>query len=207
MIDKDYILNIEDMLFYESILYFNLLPLFFVMLYGIILYKYDRSLGEHINTIMVCFFIMIIMDITNLVGYIYDITIFSLSQYVLLLSLTFFLITMFRLLNYVYSEFGQFYNSIIVSGNNLGIPIKRKKSISISIIDFAKAYFNQRRNAVGFLTLFFIFCINYFNVSLFLKLNLAALSFGVLILFYYLTALYQKRLQNGNLLSLKRNKT
>lgn len=205
LIDKNYIFDIENLsVFYKSILYLTFLPLFFIIFYGMILYLYDRSLGEHINTIMVCFFIMTLMDITDLYGYIYKIKLFSLSQYVLLLVLSFFLITLFRRLNYVYSEFGQFYDSLVVSGNNLGVPIKRKKASTISLLDFAKAYFRQRRNTAGFLTFFFIFCINYFNVSPFLKLNLAVLCFGILVLFFYLTALYQKRSQNGELLTVKR---
>lgn len=206
LLDKQYILEVEDTVLFKHEMYFNILPLFFILLYGITLYRHDRSLGEHINTIMVCFFIITIMDITNLVGYIYRITIFSLSQYVLLVNLSFFLITMFRLLNYAYSEFGQFYNAIVTAGNDLGVPIKRKKGVSISILDYAKAYFHHRRNAIGFLTLIFIFCINYFNVSLFIKLNLAVLSTGVLIVFYYLTALYAKRQKNNNLISIKKIK-
>lgn len=206
LVHKEYLLEIEETRIEKSILYTNFLPLFFVFLYGIILYKYDRSLGEHINTIMVCFFIMIIMDITNLLGSIYHITIFSLTQYVLSITLAFFIGTLFRLLNYVYSAFGQFYDSIVISGNHLGVPIKRRKSASLPIIDFARAYFHQRRNAIGFLTLLFIFCFNYFQVSLFIKLDLAVLSFGLLLLFYYLTALYQKRSRNGDLLSLRSNR-
>jgi hypothetical protein len=206
LLDKQYILNIEDAILYQRILYFNFLPLCFVILYGMFLYKYDRSLGEHINTIMVCFFIMIIMDITNLVGDIYEIAIFSLSQYVLLINLSFFLITMFRLVNYLYSEFGQFYDTIVTAGNDFGVPIKRKKALSLSIIDFAKAYFHQRRNTFLFLMLLFVFGINYFNVSVFFKLNMAMLSFGVMVLFYYFTALYQKRLKTNNLLLIKHKK-
>ena len=204
--DKEYILKIEDAVLYKHDMYFNFLPLFFIFLYGLILYRYDRSLGEHINTIMVCFFIITIMDITNLLGDIYKITIFSLSQYVLLVNLSFFLITMFRLLSYAYSEFGQFYNTIVTAGNDFGVPIKRKKSASISILDFARAYFHHRRNAIVFLALIFIFCINYFNVSLFIKLNLAVLTTGVLIIFYYLTALYAKRMKTNNLISIKRKR-
>lgn len=204
LFDKQHILEVADAVLYKHAMYFNFLPLFFIFLYGFILYRHDRSLGEHINTIMVCFFIITIMDITNLLGNIYSITVFSLSQYVLLVNLSFFLITMFRLLNYAYSEFGQFYNAIVTAGNDLGVPIIRKKSASISMLDFAKAYFHHRRNVIVFFTLIFIFCINYFDVSLFIKLNLAVLTTGVLIIFYYLTALYAKRSKTNNLISIKR---
>ncbi len=199
-LDKYYILD-HEALFDKSVLYFNFLPLFFLVFYGILLYRYDKSLGEHLNSIMVCFFIMTITDITNLLGYVYHIMNFQLTQFVLLITLSFFLITMFKLLNHSYSAFGRFYDSIIVEGKNLGVPIKRKKSRGVLILAFARAYFHQRRNTITFSTLFFIFFINYFDVPIFVKLNLAVLSFGVLILFFYLTALYQKRSKEGNLIN------
>ena len=200
LLDKNYIIE-QEALFDKSELFFNFLPLFFLIFYGILLYKYDRSLGEHINTIMVCFFIMTITDTANLLGYVYHIMNFQLTQYVLLISLSFFLITMFKLLNHSYSAFGQFYDSIMAEGKNFGVPIKRKKSNGVLILDFVRAYFHQRRNAITFGTLFFIFFLNYFDVPVFLKLSLAILSCGGLILFFYLTALYQKRLKEGNLIN------
>ncbi len=199
-LDKSFILD-HEALFDKNLLYFNFLPLFFLIFYGILLYRYDKSLGEHLNAIMVCFFIMTITDITNLLGYVYHIMNFQLTQFVLLITLSFFLITMFKLLNHSYSAFGRFYDSIIVEGKNPGVPIKRKKGTGVLILDFVRAYFHQRRNAITFGTLFFIFFINYFDVPMFIKLNLAIVSFGVLILFFYLTALYQKRLKEGNLIN------
>jgi len=201
IIDKGYIIN-HDGNFDKSMLIFDFLPLTFIGLFAVLLYQYDWSLGEHINSIMVCFFIMLLMDITNLAGNIYSITIFSLSQYVLTLTLSFFILTMFRRLNFAYSEFGQFYDDIVMSGNKWGVPIKRKKGTSLPIVEFAKAYFHQRRNTIGFFSLVSIFCINYFKVSPFLKLNLAVICFGVVVLFFYLTALYQKRLRNGDLIKI-----
>jgi len=200
LLDKNYIIE-QEALFDKSVLYFNFLPLFFVIFYGILLYKYDKSLGEHINAIMVCLFIMTITEIPNMLGYVYHIMIFQLTQYVLLINLSFFLTTMFRMLNHAYSEFGKLYDSIMVDSKSFGIPIKRKKSGGVVIIDFVKAYFHQRRNSIVFGTIFFIFFINYFEVPIFVKLNLAVLSFGVLILFFYLTVLYQKRLKEGNLIN------
>ncbi|MFQ5707164.1 MAG: hypothetical protein ACE5HO_06915 [bacterium] len=205
LLDKSYILRSDDSLLYKRLLYFDFLPLFFILYYGFVLYKHDWSLGEHINTIMVCFFIMVLMDVTNMLGYIYKITIFPLTQYVLLLILTFFLITLFKRLNHTYSEFGQFYDKLVVSGNTMGVPIKRKKDAYVSLIDFAKSYFYQRRNTLGFITLLTVFCVNYFDVSPFLKLNLVAISLGILVLFFYLTALYQKRIQKGRLLNVNRS--
>lgn len=192
----------------KLILKIDFLPLFFILFFGFLLYKYDHSLGEFINAIMVCFFIMTIMDITNLVGEIYEIMIFSFTQYILLLTLTFFVLTSFRLINHIYSAFGQFYDALTRDASSFaGIPIKRKKTVSLSFLDFAKAYFHQRRNSISFFTLLFILCINFLNISLFVKINLAVLIFGALVLFYYLSALYQKRSKDGYLLNLKRTIT
>ncbi len=198
-------LRIEEMTIEKKMLLTNMLGLLFVFLYGILLYKYDRSLGEHVNNIVVCFFIMLIMDTTNLVGYIYRIAAFTFTQYVLLVTLSFFIFSTFRLLNYALSDFARFYDSLMVTGNYLGVPIKRKRSLSVPLLDFIRAYLDQKRNAIGFFTLLFVLFINIFEVSLFVKLNLAALSLGLMILFYYLSALYQKRLKNGNLLTLRRS--
>ena len=200
LLDKNYIIE-QEALFDKSELFFNFLPLFFLIFYGILLYKYDRSLGEHINTIMVCFFIMTITDTANLLGYVYHIMNFQLTQFVLLINLAFFLTTMFRMLNYAHSEFGQLYDSIMGDSKKFGVPVKRKKSGGVLIIAFVRAYFHQRRNSIVFGTWFFIFFINYFDVPMFIKLNLAIVSFGVLILFFYLTALYQKRFKEGNLIN------
>jgi hypothetical protein len=104
------------------------------------------------------------------------------------------------------SEFGRFYDSIVVTGNHLGVPIKRKRSSPVSLLalGLARAYFQERRNAFGLITFLVIFSINYFNFYPFLKLNIVVFFFGVLILVFYLTALNQKRSQNGELLNFNR---
>lgn len=208
LLDKNYLLNFDDnIVLYKSLLYFTFLPLTFIVLYGFFLYRYDESLGEHINALMVCFFIMLLMDITDIFSRIYGIKLFEYSQYVLLLVLSFFIVTLFKKLNFIYSEFGQFYETIVFSGKSLGVPIKRKKSPFVaSLLRFANAYFHHRRNLVSFVMLFLILCINYFHISLFIKINMAVLALGALILFFYLSALYQKRLSHGDLLNLKRNR-
>ena len=101
-------------------------------------------------------------------------------------------------MNFVYSAFGQFYDRLVVSGNNLGVPIKKKRNKQVpTLLNFLKAYFNQRRNSIMFSSLIVIIAINYFEISMYLKLNMAALIFAAIILFFYLTALYQKRLKAG----------
>lgn len=198
--DKEFILEVKDSMLYKGVILFDLFPLFFLIFFGILLYKFDWSLGEHINTLMVCFFIMTIMDITNLIGNIYNIMVFQYTQYVLLINLSFFFITMFRLINYSYSQFGQLYNSIISYGDAYGVPIKRKKN---AFLQFLKIYFYEKRNSIGFSMLVLTFCINYFGNSIFIKINMAVLLFGMLVLLFYISALYQKRLNNGNFINFK----
>jgi len=206
LMDKDYLVNLPDNgPFYKAILYFTSFSFLSVWLYGVFLYKNERSLGEHVNVLMVCFFFMTLFDIIDCFGLIYGIKLFSLSQYLLLIIHTFFILTLVRRLNFVCSTFGHFYDSIVTSGNNLGVPIRRKKSTyATAFVKWIRAYFHSRRNLISLVTLSFLFCVNYFDVSLFLKLNLAALWFGVIILFAFVSALYQKRLETGDLLALRR---
>lgn len=198
--DKEFILEVEDALLYKSVILFDFLPLFFLVFFGALLYKFDLSLGEHINTLMICFFIVTIMDITNLIGTVYNIIIFKYTQYVLLISLSFFSITLFRLINYSYSDFGQLYSSIISYGDVYGVPIKRKKN---AFIQFLKIYFHEKRNSIGFSMLLLTFFINYFSNSIFIKINMTVLSIGMFALLFYVSALYQKRLNSGNFVNFK----
>lgn len=204
--DKNYLVNLPDNgPFYKAILYFTSFSFLVVWLYGVFLYKNERSLGEHVNVLMVCFFFMTLFDIIDSFGLIYRIKLFSLSQYLLLIIHSFFIVTLIRRLNFVYSDFGRFYDSLVMTGNNMGVPIRRKKSAyTTAFIKGIRAYFHYRKNLISLVTLCFLFGVNYFNVSLFLKINLAALWFGVIILFAYVSALYQKRLEAGNLLALRR---
>ncbi len=203
LVDKEYILDVEDSILYKSVMLFDFLPLLFLFLYGFLLYRYDWSLGEHINTLMVTFFIMTIMDLTNYFGNIYEITIFQYTQYVLLTNLALMLITTTRLVNYSFSSFGQLHQSILVTGDTLGIPIKRKRTSGAILLDFTKAYFNERRNTVAIIALCGLWCVNFFGSSIFVKINVGVMLIASLILFYYLTALYQKRLDSGNILNLR----
>ena len=203
LLDKEYIFEVEDSVLYRSAMLFDFLPLSFLFLYGLLLYRYDWSLGEHINTLMISFFIMTVMDLTNYFGNIYQITVFQYTQYVLMVNLTLLAITMTRLLNYSYSKYGEFYHSILSAGDRLGIPIKRKRSSGDILFDFAKAYFGERRNAVAIVTMTALCGVNFLGSSLFIKINVGVMLLGSLVLFYYLTALYQRRSSHGNIVNLK----
>ncbi len=206
-VDKDYLLTLPDYTeLFKSVFVFTLLSFVATCVYGIYLYKKQKSLGEHINSLMVCFFIMTLLDLTDSFGYVYKIKLFSISQYVLLAILSFFIITLFRKLNYVYSEFGQFYESLVVSGNKYGVPIKRKKDIVISpFLRFFETYFHHRRNILGLIALILVVWINFLHVSTFLKLNLVVAFTAFLILSGYMLALLHKRMSKDNLLSLKQH--
>lgn len=196
--DRNYLLQVDTAVFYKSMFYFTFLPLFGIFFYGYLLYKNENSLGEYINALMVCFFLLTMIDLTDMFGYIYEIKLFSLSQYVSLLILSFFILTFFRKLNYVYSDFGQFYENALITGTYMGVPIKKKKNRGVSsLIAFVKSYFKYRRNSFIFLSLIFILCLNHLNLPAYLKLNVAVLAFSSLLLFFYIIVLYQKRIRNG----------
>jgi len=101
---------------------------------------------------------------------------------------------------YMCSEFGQFYENLIVSGNQYGVPIKRKRTeYTNGFLTLAKAYFHHKKNSAGFAILVGVVCLNYLHIPNYLKLNIAAIFIGVLMLSFYVNALYRKRMNNGNL--------
>jgi len=196
--DRTYLLRVDTTVFYKSMLYFTFLPFFATCFYGYLLYKKEESLGEYINSLMVCFFLLTVVDITDIFGYIYQIKLFPLSQHISLFILSFFILTFFRKLNYAYSDFGQFYEHALISGNYLGVPIKKKRNKSIApLIAFIKSYFKYRRNTFIFLSLAFIICLEHAGLPPYLKLNVAVLAFCSVVLLFYIIALYQKRVRNG----------
>jgi hypothetical protein len=191
----------DDIVLYKSMLYFSLFSFSMVCLYGLLLYLNEKSLGEHINTLMACFFILTAVDSVDNLSRIYDIKIFSISQYVLLVIHFVFIITFFKKLDFVYSDFGQFYENMMVAGNGTGVPIKRKKSrVVLALFEFTRLYFHQRKHVFGILILLSVIGINYFNVSPYIKLCLIAFFAGTLVLILYLSALHQKRLAANDLL-------
>ncbi len=206
LVDAEYLWHQSDNSpLYKAVLALTSLSFLMVWLYGVFLYKNERSLGEHINTLMVCFFFLILMDLIESVGLIYDIRLFEQSQYLLMGIHALFLFTLAYRLSHVYSTFGQFYDRIMVSGNDLGVPIKRRKNpYAVSFLNLVEGHWGRWKNPLAFLTLLILFGLNYFKVALFLQINLAALWFGVTVLFVYLSALYRKRTMNGDLLALKR---
>ncbi len=204
--DRDYLVNLpNNSAFYKANMFFTSFCFLIVWLYGVFLYRNERSLGHHVNALVVCYFFLTLMDIIDGFGDIYGIKLFSLSQVLLLIIHALFITTLFRRLNFVYSEFGRFYEAIAVQGNAMGVPIKRKKShYAIGFVNILRAYFHHQRNLIWALSLAFVFGINYFDFSLFFKINLAALWFGVIILFAYVSALLKKRSRAGDFLALRR---
>lgn len=199
--DRTYLLRVDTTVFYKSMLSFTFLPFLGICFYGYLLYKKEDSLGEYINSLMVCFFLLTVVDITDIFGYIYQIKLFPLSQHISLFILSFFILTFFRKLNYAYSDFGQFYENALVAGNYLGVPIKKKKNRSVaSFVALIKSYFEYRRNTFIFLSLAFIVCLEHSGLPPYLKLNVIVLGFCSVVLFFYIIALYQKRVRKGELI-------
>lgn len=208
-LDKNYLFDIttkrfDYTIFDQSQLQFTFFSFSLICAYAILLYKEENSLGEYVNALMVCFFILCLLDIVDIFSVLYHIKLFYLSQYVLFTILIMFIVILFRKVNFVYSDFGQFYDCIVVDGNKWGIPIKRKRnSLAQSFLTTIRQYLVLRKNTFGFVILSFVFSLNYLEISLFLKLNIAAVTFAIIVLFFYISALYQKRLSSGNLLSSK----
>jgi len=199
-------LKIPDLaVFYKSLFFMDFIPLGAIIAFGILLYKYDKPIGEYINSIMVCFFILILVEVTDSFSTIYQIKLFNVSQYVLFMNLCFFVLTLFRKLSYAYSPFGQFYEGVIrMGGRYKDVPLERRKSRLFPLVLFLKEYFQHRRNGFALATFLIIFALSYFDVSLFVRLNILVSGIGFLTLLYYVAALYNKRVQRGHLLASRR---
>ncbi len=206
LLDKNYLLNLPNNLeLYRSVLHFTLFSLLAVCVYGFCLYRNERSLGEHVNTVMVYFFVMTTLELTDAAGTVYGIKLFSISQYILLIILSLFIVTLYRKLVYNCSDFAQFYERLIVSGNSYGVPIRRRESaLTQRFLILSGQYFHHRKNTLGLAVLGFAMTMNYLQISSYLKLNLVVVFSAFLILSGYALALFNKRTANGNLLSFKR---
>ena len=199
LLQKENYLNYD--LLYEGIFYCNLFNLLSIFIYGICLYRTERTLGEHVNSLVGCFFILVVLNLSDMLGCLYEIRIFLIKQYILFTTLAFFFIILYRKLAYQYSAYGEFYAKLAEIAMVYGVPIKRKRSRYFdNFFQENKEEHHGKRNIVVILSLFFILCVQILNLPVYLKINLTVGYLALLSLAVYLAALYKKRLSAGNYL-------
>jgi len=199
LLQKENYLNYA--LLYEGILFCNLFNLLMIFIYGICLYRTERNLDEHVNFLVVCFFMLVVLTLADMVACLYEIRIFLIKQYILFTTLAFFFIILYRKLAYQYSAYGEFYAKLAEIAMVYGVPIKRKRSRYFdNFFQENKEEHHGKRNIVVILSLFFILCVQILNLPVYLKINLTVGYLALLSLAVYLAALYKKRLSAGNYL-------
>jgi len=180
---------------YRRLLLTQSLSFFFILLYGYLLYKKDRIIGEYINPLMAFLFIFLVTDMVNKFSKVYQFQIYSISQYVLTINLVFLSIVLFKKLFFLSSEYGQFYEALINKGVKTGkIRVQRRHGeLNALIIRFLKLYFYQRRNYLLVLSLLAFIGFGYFQLPKFFTINVTVFLLCFLILFWFISILYKKR--------------
>ncbi len=188
---------------YRRLFLVNAITLPFIFIYGYILYKKDRSIGEYINELMAFFFIFNVIESIDKLSVVYNFNIPLMSQHILTLNLLFLTFILFKKMCFLCSDYGQFYESLLTQKINLGkVKIQRRKTErNVLLLKILKIYFTQRRNYLLTLSLMFTVTFLYFSFPRYIALNIIALIGCIFILFYFIHALYKKRSQKNYTIS------
>ncbi len=167
----------------------------FILIYGYILFKKDHSIGEYINELMAFFFIFYVIDSIDKLSVIYNFEVLLIRRQILTLNLLFLTFILFKKMCFLCSDYGQFYESLISQKIDLGkVKIQRRKTErNVLFLKILKIYFTQRRNYLLTLGLMFVIAFLYFRFPNYVTLNIIAFMGCILILFYFIYALYKKR--------------
>ena len=181
------------------------LPLAALLGFWIYQYKKDFALSDHITVLMAFFTFYVVVEIVDLLTVVLGVKLYSVSQLMLSVVLGFLMITFFNRLNYLYSEFGQYYERLLTAGSKSGVQIIRKQSRSLlPVIEFLRIYFagKPKRGAVA--TILVVFAMNIFGLPDSLKAFVFVLAIAFTVLSLYWSGLTKKRDLKNQLLNFKR---
>ena len=200
-----YVFIIRDTFYIDiskRIFFIHTFSLFFIFLYGFLLYKTDKIIGEYINPLMAFFFIFLITDMVDKLSEIFSFRVFSISLYILTFNLIFLCGILLKKLFFLCTEYGQFYETLIQNKARLGnVQIQRRHSKSNAIlIKVLKLYFYQRRNYLITLSLLTAVGFGYFRFPAFFTINVVAFASCFIILFWFVNTLYKRREQKKYIL-------
>lgn len=175
---------------------FKLLLLPFIALLGYWVYQFksDPPISEHIKVLLGFFFVYLVIELTDLFTMLYKIKLYAVSQVVLFSTLLFLMIIFFNRLNYISSDFGQYYERLLMNGRRAGVAIVRKQSQNLRpVFDLFQKYFFARPGygAISFLAA--IVFMSYLKAPESVFVNLAAIAIAFLLLFVYWWGLSRKR--------------
>ncbi len=168
----------------------------FICLIGYWVYQFRRDppISDHIKILLGFFFVYLVIELTDLFTMVYKIKLYAVSQVVLFSTLFFLMVIFFNRLNYISSDFGQYYERLLVSGGRAGIAIIRKQSQNLQpLFAIFQKYFVIRPvyGAITFMSA--ILVMSYIKVPQSALVNFAAIGIAFLLLFVYWWGLSRKR--------------
>jgi len=176
----------------------NFLAIFFIMLYGYLLFFRDKPIARNVNLIAFSFLIFMAVDSLDNFSRYHNIPLPIFSQLSLFINLVLFLAILVHNLWYLNSEFGRFYEDVQFAKIKLGVKMRPKKSLVEKYVVWMQAYFSYLPNRIFFILLmvisisFFLYFYPYGYEKLHFIILIGLISF----LFVYLNLLIKKRIKN-----------
>lgn len=181
-----------------------LFPFIALVGYGAHQFRRDQPISQHIGVLLGFFFVFLVIELTDIVTLLYQIKLYSVSQVVLTGLLIFLMITFFNRLNYVSSEFGQYYERLLMRGNTGGLQIIRKQSRSLQpIVDFLRGYFTEKPRYAAVTIIGIVFAMNYIDLPDSAKIFVLAFATTFLLVCLYWSVLSRRRSLENHILRFK----
>jgi hypothetical protein len=180
---------------FSGILGLNFLALFFIVLYGYLLFKFDKPISGHVNLIVFGFLIFLAIDsVDNFFNYLRK-PLPDLSQVFLIGNLILFVSILIHNIVYLNTEFGKFYEDFRFSKIKLNIKLLKRKTIIDRWIILLQGNFmySPFRMFLLFLMVISLSFFLYFYPYGYTKLSFLILIFIMIILLFYLNFLVRKR--------------
>jgi len=173
----------------------NFLAIFFLMLYGYLLFYREKPISGHVNLIAVCFVLFLGVDSLDSLFNYSRIPLPLFSQVSLFFNLVLFILILIYYLWYLNSEFGKFYENIRFDRRKIAINLVPKKTIVEKYVFWLEGYFSYLPNRMLFMLLMIlsILFFLYFYPYGYAKLNFIILIGLIMLLFSYLRILIKRR--------------
>ncbi len=180
---------------FSGFLGMNFLALFFIGLYGYLLFRREKPISGHVNLIVFSFLSFLSIDsIDNYFNFLRK-PLPTLSEIFLIGNLFLFVSILVHNLFYLDTEFGRFYEDFRFSKIKLNINLLKRKTIIEKYMDLIQEYFKHLPNRVLFpllmlISLSFFF---YFYPYGYSKLSFIILIILMIAIIGYLNMLIKKR--------------
>lgn len=173
----------------------NFLAIFFIILYGYLLFHRDRPIAGHVNLIV--FSLLLFLSIDSLDNFLiysrFSLPLFS--QLSLFFNLILFILILIHNLYYLNTEFSKFYEEIRFRNKTLHLKLLRKTTIIEKYAFWLQHCFRSPSSRFFFIVLMMIsiFFFLYFYPFGYTKLNFLILMMLMIILVFYLKILIKRR--------------